>query len=493
MKNYSVLAKHTLIYGVGSIITAIAGFILVPIHTNILSLSEYGLLELLNRIADVLILVMFMGFRQAYIRTYFEKEDAEWQKIVTMSTIVFSLVSSISIALIIYPLNYVLADLFSADILTPNIFMMVLLWIPFEMIFNIGLSYLQVRMKSLLYVVANLFKFILFISLNVYYLYYANKGIEGVILAQLVGTGLISIIFLVYFIRWGGAKVSLSVIKEMVKFGLPYLPATIFMYVINNSDRYFIGIFATIDDLGIYALAYKLGMFGTALLLEPFTKVWAPFVFKTYKEENGSILIGNVFTVFIIASVFVSLIISNLSYVVVPLIASNEYNFASNIIPLITLAYVFYGMSCLVDVGILIKKKTKFKPLIFGITSVICVFLNYILVPRYGLYGAGTAILGSFIFLFVFTLYISSRYYKIEINMQKVVTIVMLGVISYFIALYGRSEGESWIESLPTILISICVYIILIIILYHKLIMENPLTKEYITSVKLKLSKKNHD
>ena len=71
-KDFGGLAKHTLIYGVGSVMVAAGGILLIPVYTHVLSAAEYGTLEILNRIADILIVVMFLGMRQSFIRIYFD-------------------------------------------------------------------------------------------------------------------------------------------------------------------------------------------------------------------------------------------------------------------------------------------------------------------------------------------------------------------------------------------------------------------------------------
>ena len=55
------LAGHSFVYGVGNALGAVGGFILIPLYTHVLSTGEYGVLELLNRTADILMLFMLMG------------------------------------------------------------------------------------------------------------------------------------------------------------------------------------------------------------------------------------------------------------------------------------------------------------------------------------------------------------------------------------------------------------------------------------------------
>ena len=66
------LGRHSFVYGVGNAIGIAGGFVLIPLYTHVLTTGEYGTLEMINRTADILMLIMFMGIRQAFIRFYFD-------------------------------------------------------------------------------------------------------------------------------------------------------------------------------------------------------------------------------------------------------------------------------------------------------------------------------------------------------------------------------------------------------------------------------------
>ncbi|MBD3315031.1 MAG: hypothetical protein GF344_04535 [Chitinivibrionales bacterium] len=69
------LGRHSLIYLLGDVLTLAAGFILIPIYTNRLDPGQYGILELLNRTGEVIMMVALRDFIQAYIRFFLDKDD----------------------------------------------------------------------------------------------------------------------------------------------------------------------------------------------------------------------------------------------------------------------------------------------------------------------------------------------------------------------------------------------------------------------------------
>ena len=119
------LAGHSFVYGIGNALGAIGGFILIPLYTHVLSTAEYGILELLNRTADILMLFMLMGVRQAFIRFYFDHDDSEWHKTVVFTTIALILISAVIISSIFVPLRGLIADTLFKDSTTEKYVLLV--------------------------------------------------------------------------------------------------------------------------------------------------------------------------------------------------------------------------------------------------------------------------------------------------------------------------------------------------------------------------------
>ncbi|PQP33964.1 hypothetical protein C6A37_10225, partial [Desulfobacteraceae bacterium SEEP-SAG9] len=143
--------------------------------------------------------------------------------------------------------------------------------------------------------------------------------------------------------------------------------------LLMNSDRYFLGIFSSLDAVGIYSLGYKIGFLGLGLIMDSFGKVWSPFLFANYNKADGPVLIGKAFTYYTLVSVTFGLLIAIVSPIILPFISPEAYQVTYKLIPLICLGSIFYGMASLADAGILIAKKTIYKPLIFGISCGIAV------------------------------------------------------------------------------------------------------------------------
>ncbi len=64
--------------------------------------------------------------------------------------------------------------------------------------------------------------------------------------------------------------------------------------------------------------------------------------------------------------------------------------------PLISVAYLLLGVNIIWSVGYLLKRKTKYIPIMTIIAAALNVILNYFLVPPFGMMGAAVATLISY-------------------------------------------------------------------------------------------------
>jgi O-antigen/teichoic acid export membrane protein len=170
--------------------------------------------------------------------------------------------------------------------------------------------------------------------------------------------------------------------------------------------------------------------------------IWTPFLFDHYQKKDGPELIGKVFTLYTLVILAVGLIISVLSPIVIPLISDKAYHASYKLVPLVCLAAVFYGMSCVADAGILISKKTFYKPILFGGAGVVAVSANFALIPRYGETGAAFTLSLSFFALFVLVYSVSSRFYYFKLEYRKLLLMFASAIFIYCIS-YVLMEGAA--------------------------------------------------
>jgi O-antigen/teichoic acid export membrane protein len=438
------IARHSLVYIAGSAISVIGGMLMVPVYTHSLSTSAYGLLDTTLRFVTMCMGVAFLGIRQAYTRLYFDMQTTANSRTLTSTVLLANFAVAILVLLLLLTASAAGRNLGAGELTVPRS-VGLSLWIAFEATFMMGLSHLLVRMRSRQFVIVQLSRLVLLILLNVTLLRVFHLGLDGALIGNLavsVSSGLITAIVL---LRTAGLRPSARYFKELVTFGLPYIPAVVFFYVIGNADRLALIHFGAVASLGLLALAAKIGELALMVFSGPVDYVWSPYAFSVHAEADGPKKIGALYTKFVAMYVLMALGASLAAPIGVSLLAKSDYAFAANLVPIVALAWVFNVLTTLSDIGILISKKTWIKPFAIGLVALIAVVLQLLLTPRFGVVGAATGTAVTYLTLFVVMRTISQRFYPmvtrprdflIVAGSASVALLVGLGVMHAYTSLW---------------------------------------------------------
>src|SRR5205807_1769339 len=88
--------KHAAVYGLANLLLQGGGMILLPIYLRCLSESEYGVLEVVGRLAETVgACLLFGGFRQALLTFYQQIEEEPRRQQLVCSALVLYLCSAL--------------------------------------------------------------------------------------------------------------------------------------------------------------------------------------------------------------------------------------------------------------------------------------------------------------------------------------------------------------------------------------------------------------
>ena len=69
------LGRHSLIYGLGGLVSRILAVILLPLYTRYLTPSDYGIVETLIALTTVIGIALAAGIGSAFFRFYFDSTE----------------------------------------------------------------------------------------------------------------------------------------------------------------------------------------------------------------------------------------------------------------------------------------------------------------------------------------------------------------------------------------------------------------------------------
>lgn len=428
--------RHLATYGLGQALLNAFSFILLPIYTHRIPPADFGVLEILGRSADVLQMVLACGLFMAALSFYQHESGNRESQARVFPTAIRGVIIGGSV---VVALLSVWAVAISRVLLGSREYgwavKLLLATTLFEVLFQIGTLFLQARLESALFVALTLARLLFGIGVTITLVTYWNWGMRGILIANLLHTTIFALVVCGYVVHRSGFGFDLRLFKEMVALGLPLLPSGVLMFVLNNGDRYVMESARGATELGLYALGYKIGRLGVMFVLTPFLKVWGAVMVGYAKETSGQRRIAEVATYFVLAYMTFSVALAFSADSILRLVTPSSYWSATEVVPLILLSYLFWGLSTVADTAFYVKKTTRAKPWLMGIGAVASLALYFLLIPRYGMMGGGWATLGGFVVFYIATVIVAQKTMPIQYEYARMFAMVVLGC-----ALYGAGS-----------------------------------------------------
>jgi len=431
-----LLAKHSTIFGAGNFLNKIVAFALIPIYTRYLTPDEYGIKALVGLTVDVIGILLAIAISSAVYRFYFENEDIDDRnQVISSAIIAIGCIGILAlIPLVLTAKTMALYILDSSDYYYFFLVAFASMW--FQSLNGIGYNYLRAKQQSLKFVVLSFAKLIFGILLNIYFVCILKIGVLGVLIATLITSIMMFGVLVVPLVFKIGLKFSADTLRKMAKFGFPILLSQLGAFVVHLSDRFFIKALWSVQDAGLYSLSYRFGTLPGTFIAEPFNKAWQPRRYEMSKQQDSERIFGNIFTYFLFLMIFAGLAVSVLIRDLLMIVADSAFWSAYKVVPILILANIIFNSNTHFGMGLLITKKTKYLAYINLSNAIIVIFLNFILISRYGAYGAAYATLIAFVYKSSLTYYFSSRFYKIHTEITRVIKLIVSAGILFFAAYF---------------------------------------------------------
>lgn len=380
-------------------------FLLMPILTNYLTTTEYGQLDIFTATMSFLFPLIGLSFYSG-ITVFFHNKEID-NAIYIGTSLSLSILMGVGM-LILTGFIY----LFYPVLFFKYYISFIVLFALFKVINETISTYWLLSENVLFFGVFKVSRTLLELLLSILFIVVFLWGLKGRILA----IGIIGLVanLLVISIFIKKYKVRLAIDKKLLKIGLAYSLPLIFHsiggYILNISDRYFIDGMVSTAELGIYSVAYQIGM-SFYILQISFNQAWVPYFMRIISNENFD-KIKMVRQTYILS--LISIIVFFILWLLVPIFyyfVGKEFQSGQDIVVWVLLGFLFNGFYLMVVNYIFYLKKTSIIATTTIVVGIINLILNYYLIPIYGIKGAAISTAISFFMSFVFFWWISNKYY----------------------------------------------------------------------------------
>lgn len=370
-------------------IPTIIGFLLLPLYTSYLTPYDYGIKAVI--ILSILVFEIFsdLGLNWVIRAKFFTiKNDKELASYI--STLLFL---SLLLRLL---MTFFLS--FSNDLIFPQLInnwtsfhsellkiQMIIFFLSFSRNTLTPIFILEKKLSK--YLVLILLPFFLQVFISIFFLVKRNLGLKSLFYGELVGT-LFNVLLSMFFLRkYFTYKFNYNALMDVKIIGLPTFPKNVFGQIQANLNKYFIMIYMTTYDLGIFQKSDFLSG-GFKSLQKVVGNTIAPNNLKKITENKEDFESGKIIIKFLYA---ISLMIIFFSFFLEDIFKIMKVNqsflVCANYAPLYGCNILITSFVIMFNHNILVSKKTKFfaySSLFALCTSVIS---NFILVPIYGIIG----------------------------------------------------------------------------------------------------------
>lgn len=440
------LTKDTAIYGISTMVGRFLTFLLVPFYTHVFSEAEFGIYTNFYSFIMIFNIFFIYGMDAAYLKyASVPKIGDEKDNFSTPYLSVFGAGIALSLLVLVFKnLVYTGFDLPSASLnliyyVIPIMFVDAICVIPFLK--------LRLQRKAKRFAAFKLINIIVNVVLNLFLILKLKWGIEAVFVSNLAASLVSFVLTFPMVLRNIRLRINMVLLKRLLKFGIPYLPAALASMLVQGIDKPILSHLTDLSTVGIYGANYKLGIF-MMLFVSMFQYAWQPFFLQNAEEKNAKELFSKVLTYFTIAAslilIVVSLFISDIVKVSIfgHTIIQKDFWGGLNIVPVILFGYMFNGLYVIFTAGIFIEEKSIYVPFITGLGAAVNIGVNFALIPSMGMMGAAIATLAAY-FAMALSLYIvTQKFYKIEYELLKLSkifsAILAAGTVYYYLYYTGQ-------------------------------------------------------
>jgi len=432
------LGKQSLIYGIGTILTRFVTFLLLPVYTNVFTPEKYGIVSLAYAFTGFVIVLYRYGMDTALMKFYI---DADGNNKTKYFTTIFSTqtVTSIIFSLIIFVMARLLSPIFLGGDYE-YLMQLVAVILFLDALRELPLLVLRANEKPKQFISFSLLNVLLLMGLNIYFVVFLKLGIEGVLFGNILASGIVLIATLPIIIKnFRFSSVITDALKEVLKFGLPFMPAALFAMVMELSDRYLLEWLTDTASVGLYNAGNNFGKFGL-LMVMGFNMGWTPYFLKMGKEKDAKILFAQISKYFLgMMGFFIALIAIWIDSIVRFKFGGitffgEEYWTSTQVVPILLLGYYFFGFYIMQLPGVFHTDRTKLIPLFRGVGAVLIITLNIVLIPLLGIMGAAYSKAIAYIGMGIAIWISNNKHYKIPLYWRG-----LLFPIFYMILIIGTS------------------------------------------------------
>lgn len=419
---YKKLLSDTLLIALSTFGSKLLVFFLTPFYTAMLSTEEYGIMDNVVQLSNLLIPIASAGIANAVIR--FGLDGVTDKKSVYTFGIVITALGS-ALLLAFYPL----LDLIPYT----NGYTLLVCFYVIASNFHAACAQFSRSCGNVRrYAEGGILCTATAIGLNILFLAVFHWGVAGYVLSSILADVICSFFYILTDKQWNAfslasirGKDRLATDWDMLRYAIPLIPTTVCSWIINMSDRFIITGVLGESANGIYSVANKMP---TMLIVVSniFTYAWQITAFANQPKEERERLFSNVARVYQAITFVGAACLIVTAKISQTLLAGPDYYEGWRYVPMLSLATAFCCLANFLTSVYMVDKRSVATFVTILIGAVLNVGGNILLIPAMGPMGAALATAVSYFAMFIVRVFHSRSSVAISWDLPRFIISALL-------------------------------------------------------------------
>ena len=419
------LATTGAAYTAASILSKVIAVALLPLYTRYLTPADYGAAEVMFAAVVTASIIVRLGLIEALLRFFYK--DGEDPDRVVASTFAGLFWFGAAGVLVAFPFATPLSEALLARP-APELARIAIagLWVLTMFEFMLTLFRLEERARA--FFVTTILNVLVTIGLTVVLVVGAGEGARGLLLGSYASGAAFVLALIALQWRRLSLRFDLGLLRRLLRFGLPTMPAEVSLYLLNFVDRIIIVRTVGLAEAGLYSLAVKFAQ-AVNVLVRGFQLAWPPLAYSIRDDDEARRAYATVVTLFVAGCAFVVTGIWLFSRWIARALAAPEFFDSYEAVGLIATAVTLYAlyMVLVVILGRTGRTEFNFPASIAALGA--NVVLNLLLVPSLGIVGAGLALVVSYLVVLALMYGFTQRLFPVPYQWARLARVVAVAAI----------------------------------------------------------------
>jgi O-antigen/teichoic acid export membrane protein len=415
-------------YQIASVLQKLLAVLLLPVYTGRIAPAGYGIVETLATFVIFASIVVRFGIIEAFLRYYFADKDRERQNALVRRSVLFLIATTTLACLVLVipagPLSWLVTSRH-----VPGSFRVAVLGIWSFTNLELAQAVLRVDERLKAYAICGTANVVMTVAASVVLVVGLGDGYQGLLIAN-YGASTVVLLGLWWALRERILNHrhthTADSFRTLFRFGLPTVPAEASAYALSVADRQYIVHQSGATAAGRYAIAIKVAG-AIVFIVQAFQYAWPPLAYSVKDDAEAARLYGLVTTYYALITGWVVAVLTLESRYIVRFLAPHADYFDSyRAIPWVSLGWALYGLwvVLLVIAGRANVTRRNFPAALVGL--LVNVVLLLLLVPHYGIAGAGVALCGAYVAMLVAMHLLIRRAFPVNFEWRRLAHLVVV-------------------------------------------------------------------